>query len=101
METQKQAEALSENKNNLFIPESSRSGTAFSDYLAVGIAEGFEDFTDNDQWIEAWATIGQRGLYLGLQGFFGRMLMSLVEFGALNQDFTIDWDVFDDQVAVF
>lgn len=86
---------------NLFIPNGSRSGTAFSDYLAVGIAEGFEEYTDNDQWIEAWATIGQKGLHRSLQGFFGRQLNQLVEFGVLTEDYSIDWEVFDDQVAVF
>jgi hypothetical protein len=86
---------------NLFIPNGSRSGTAFSDYLAIGIAEGFEDFTDSDLWIEAWATIGQRGLHRSLQGFFGRNLSHLKEFGVLNQDYSINWEVFDDQVAVF
>lgn len=80
---------------NLYIPKSSRTGTAFSEYTAIGIAEGFEECRDHEVLIEAWATIGQKGLHRGLQGWFGRSLHHLQIQEYLNSDFTVNWDMVD------
>lgn len=84
---------------NLIVPHSSRTNTAFNTYQAIGIAEGFEECSDPQVQIEAWAYIGQRGLYRGLQGFFGRTLQQFVDQEILHPDFTINWDIVDDMIS--
>lgn len=86
-------------ENELFIPKSSRTGTSFSPYVMVGIAEGFEPCNDPEVQIEAWASIGQTGMYRTLQGFFGRSLQSMIDQEFLFEDFTINWEMVDQAIA--
>jgi len=51
------------------------------DYLAVGIAEGFEEAESLDQVIEAWQHLIDTGLAWKLQGFFGRTANQLIQEG--------------------
>jgi len=50
-------------------------------YTAVGIAEGFIDCDDRDQYIEAWQHLINTGLAWSLQGWFGRTAQNLIEEG--------------------
>ena len=52
-------------------------------YRAVGLAEGFEEGTE-EQIIEAWQYLHDTGLAYKLQGRFGRMAQSLLEQGIIN-----------------
>ena len=53
-------------------------------YLAVGIAEGFEEADSEDQGIEAWQHLGDTGLAWTLQGSFGRTAQALIDQGIIN-----------------
>jgi hypothetical protein len=77
-----------------------RTITNWTPYLATSIAEGtyipLKHFTeDTDMVLEAWAYIGQTGLYTQLQGMFGRTLHALIQGGVLTEDFTPVWDEWD------
>ena len=50
-------------------------------YMAVGIAEGFEPAESEEQQIEAWQHLIDTGLAWSLQGSFGRMAKHLIEQG--------------------
>lgn len=50
-------------------------------YLAVGIAEGFEEAESKEQVIEAWQYLIDTGMAWTLQGWFGRTAMDLIERG--------------------
>lgn len=52
-----------------------------NDYLAVGIAEGFEEAENEQQVIEAWQHLIDTGLCWRLQGWFGRTAMDLINAG--------------------
>lgn len=52
-------------------------------YLAVGRAEGFEEAKTEEEVIAAWQYIKDKGLWKGLQGFFGRTVAQLTEQGVL------------------
>tara|TARA_R110000851_G_scaffold29235_5_gene80679 strand:+ start:52 stop:231 length:180 start_codon:yes stop_codon:yes gene_type:complete len=56
-----------------------------SDYLAIGIAEGFEEAENNEQFIEAWQHLIDTGLCWKLQGWFGRAATSLIENGLCKE----------------
>ena len=51
-----------------------------TDYMAVGLAEGFEEGTE-EQIIEAWQHLHDTRLAYKLQGWFGRTAQSLIEQG--------------------
>ena len=55
-----------------------------TDYMAVGLAEGFEEGT-KEQVIEAWQHLHDPGLAYKLQGWFGRAAKSLIEKGVINE----------------
>lgn len=57
-----------------------------TDYMAVGIAEGFEEAENEDQVIEAWQHIYNQRLCLNLQGWFGRTMADLIEAGYITTD---------------
>ena len=55
-----------------------------TDYQAVGLAEGFEEGTE-EQIIEAWQYLHNTRLAYKLQGWFGRTTQSLIEQGVINE----------------
>jgi hypothetical protein len=55
-----------------------------TDYLAVGIAEGFELPESEEQLQEAWQHIYDKKLYLNLQGWFGRAVEHLITEGYIE-----------------
>jgi len=54
-----------------------------TDYQMVGLAEGFEEGTE-EQIIEAWQYLHDTGLAYELQGWFGRTAQGLLEQGVIN-----------------
>ena len=57
-----------------------------TNYIAIGIAEGFEEAESEEQVIEAWQHIYDKKLYLNLQGWFGRTLKDLIDEGYINTE---------------
>ena len=55
-----------------------------TDYMAVGLAEGFEEGTV-DEVIAAWQHLHDTGLAYKLQGWFGRNCRALIEDGIINE----------------
>ena len=55
-----------------------------TDYRAVGLAEGFEEGTE-EEIIEAWQHLHNTGLAYTLQGWFGRTASNLIEQGIINE----------------
>ena len=55
-----------------------------TDYMAVGLAEGFEEGTP-EQVIEAWQHLHDTGLAYKLQGRFGRNCRALIKDGIINE----------------
>jgi len=55
-----------------------------TDYMAVGIAEGFEKPENEKQYMEAWQHIYDKKLYLNLQGWFGRTMKVLIDDGLIK-----------------
>ena len=53
-------------------------------YLAVGIAEGFEEADSEEQIIEAWQHLVATGFAWQLQGWFGRAAQDLIERGIIH-----------------
>ena len=56
-----------------------------TDYMAVGLAEGFEEGTE-EQVIKAWQYLHDTGLAYKLQGWFGRTAQSLIEQGVIYEN---------------
>ncbi len=52
-------------------------------YTAIGLAEGFIEGTE-EEVIQAWQYIYDKGLWKGLQGFFGRTVHALLEQGIIK-----------------
>jgi hypothetical protein len=52
-------------------------------YLAVGIAEGFEEAVSHDEVREAWQYLEDTGLAYRLQGWFGREAQRLIKAGEI------------------
>lgn len=55
-----------------------------TDYLAVGIAEGFEEAESEEQVIEAWQHLHDTGLAYRLQGWFGRQAQAMLAAGVIS-----------------
>ena len=53
-------------------------------YLAVCIAEGFEEPENEEQVIQAWQYLLDTGLVWQLQGSFGRTANALIEQGIIK-----------------
>ena len=66
--------------------ETNKKDLKMTNYMAIGIAEGFEEAENEDQVIEAWQHIYDKRLHLSLQGWFGRTMESLIEAGYINTD---------------
>tara|TARA_R100001369_G_scaffold14776_1_gene29490 strand:- start:312 stop:497 length:186 start_codon:yes stop_codon:yes gene_type:complete len=54
------------------------------DYLAVGIAEGFEPADSEEQVLQAWQHLVNTGLAWQLQGRFGRIAKVLIDQGHIT-----------------
>lgn len=73
-------------------------GTEITDYAAVAYAEGFEEpnVTDPTECtkdiVRAWSYICGKGLWRGLQGFFGRTVQSIKDAGVLDDNGKVNWD---------
>ena len=55
-----------------------------TDYQAVGLAEGFEEGTE-EQIIKAWQHLHDTGLAYKLQGWFGRQARYLINEEIINE----------------
>ena len=66
--------------------ETNKKDLKMTNYMAIGIAEGFEEAENEDQVIEAWQHIYDKRLHLSLQGWFGRTMVDLIEAGYINTD---------------
>ena len=55
-----------------------------TDYQAVGLAEGFEEGTE-EQIIEAWQYLHNTRLAYKLQGWFSRQARYLIDEGIINE----------------
>ena len=53
-------------------------------YLATGLAEGFEEGTE-EEVIAAWQYLHDTRLAYKLQGWFGRAVSDLIERGIINK----------------
>ena len=53
-------------------------------YRAVGLAEGFEEGTE-EEVIEAWQYLHDTGHAYNLQGWFGRTAQQLIQEGIINE----------------
>ena len=59
-----------------------------TNYLACAYAEGFcegENATEEEQ-LAAWQYISDKGIWKGLQGFYGRTVAALLENGTINKN---------------
>ena len=59
-------------------------GGEMDNFNAVGIAEGFIECDDEEQFIEAWQYLVDNGMAWSLQGWFGRTANSMIEHGILT-----------------
>ena len=75
-----------------------KSSIKWTKYLAIGIAEGFEehpnDVNAKEEEIdaEAWAIIIKYKLYQGLQGWFGRNAKTIIDNHIIDEDGTIYYE---------
>ena len=56
-----------------------------TNYMAIGIAEGFEEAESEKQVIEAWQHLHDTGHAYNLQGWFGRTAQYLIQEGIINE----------------
>jgi hypothetical protein len=52
---------------------------------AIGIAEGFIEPKDSEEYFKAWQHLVDTGLAWKLQGWFGRTAMRLIESGDVQR----------------
>lgn len=55
---------------------------ALDPYMATGLAEGFEEGTEEQQ-LAAWQYLHDKGLAYTLQGWFGRTATNLINEGVI------------------
>ena len=55
-----------------------------TNYMAVGIVDGFEEPENEEQYMEAWQHIYDEKLHLNLQGWFGRTMKVLIDDGLIK-----------------
>ena len=73
-------------------------GSEITSYLAIGVAEGFETKNGNTDTIRAWSYICGKRLYIGLQGWFGRNIHSMIEAGMFDVNGKVNWDVIEERI---
>ena len=56
----------------------------FTDYEAIGIAEGFIEEKDEERILSAWQHLVDKGLVWSLQGWFGRQATQMIQEGILS-----------------
>lgn len=54
-------------------------------FTATMIAEGVEDASDHEEYLEAWQLLVNTGIVWQLQGWFGRTAMDLINSGDIHQ----------------
>jgi hypothetical protein len=59
--------------------------SVMNDYLAIGIAEGFEEAESEEQVLNAWQYLVDTGLAYRLQGWFGRTAQTLIDQGLIRK----------------
>ena len=64
-----------------------------TDYMAIGVAEGFEEAESEEQVIAAWQHIYDKKLYLNLQGWFGRTVKDLIDAGYIKTDYEYEGEI--------
>lgn len=57
----------------------------FDNYTATGVAEGFIETEDEDEFLAAWQYLQDTGLGYQLQGHFGRTLAQLINDGLITK----------------
>jgi hypothetical protein len=92
---------MSELTNEIPYETKFEDGTEITDYLAVGIAEGFEKADCDADVIRAWSYICGKQLYRSLQGFFGRNVEALIEKGVFRGNGKVDWDRYTELLNEF
>lgn len=75
---------IERNDEELREEAASRTPVGMTDYMAVGIAEGFEEAESEERVIEAWQHLVDTGLAWRLQGWFGRTAAQLIEAGVIR-----------------
>jgi hypothetical protein len=75
-------------------------GSNITDYLAIGIAEGFEESNEPIDVIRAWSYICGKGLWKELQGYFGMSVNNLIESKVLDIEGRINWDKYNELIGV-
>lgn len=76
-----------------------RSNVKWDNYLATGVAEGFEEAGSEDETVEAWAYLIKSGLAWSLQGWFGRNAAAIIQGGSIDENGKINWDVVDEHLT--
>ena len=59
------------------------NGYWFDDYRAVGVAEGFEESSGQEEVLAAWQYLVNTGMAYKLQGWFGRTADLLIQAGEI------------------
>ena len=53
-------------------------------YVAVMICEGIEEPRSEEEFIAAWKYVYESGMYLRLQGWYGRRIQDMIREGILD-----------------
>jgi hypothetical protein len=53
-------------------------------HRAVGIVEGFESYSTEEEWIEAWQLLHDTGTAYQLQGWYGRTAREMIRQGIIQ-----------------